>query len=75
MSPVKNQIQDLDTNLVNSVMNSEQQKFYRRHNHCSLCSTKLAIEIKASPTETFVFEKISCPNCKVTISTSEHSLS
>jgi heptaprenylglyceryl phosphate synthase len=75
MSPVKNHIQDIDANLVNSVMNSEQQKFYKRHNHCCLCSTKLAIDIKANTEGHSVFEKITCPKCKVTISTSEHTIS
>lgn len=59
---------------VNSTISQEQNRFYRRHNHCSLCTHELSIDIQRSPNTLKVHEKVSCPNCNVTISTKEHDL-
>lgn len=70
MSLAKNIIKSV----VNKVISHEQSLFYRRHNHCSLCTKELAVETHINPSNDKLFEKVHCPNCKVTISTNEHSL-
>ena len=74
MSLVKSHIKNRANNLVNKIINEEQQKFYQRHNHCCLCRNELSIEVKHIVTTDQIHEKVSCVNCHVTVSTSEHSL-
>ncbi len=57
-----------------NISSHEQNSFYNKHNQCCLCNHKLTTEVQINPNTLSLNEKIFCGNCKVTISTSEHSL-
>ncbi len=75
MSLAKNLIQSEVNSTVNKVITLEQSLFYIRHNHCSLCSKELTIQIQKDSESLIVKEKVSCLNCNVTVSTSDHKMS
>ena len=56
------------------IANHEQNSFYNKHNQCCLCNHKLTVEVQISTDSLILNEKISCRNCKVTVSTAKHSL-
>lgn len=73
MSLVKNLTHEIKESKV-QILSQEQNMFYNTHNQCCLCKHQLTVEVQLKSNTNVLKEKVHCPKCNVTISTSEHAL-